>query len=194
MNALLHLALLLSPLADPRTPVLVIGNGCGVIVDARGYAVTCLHVVAGSKGGAAATLDGRVHLLHVLARDEEAELALVWLDAPGYTFVPARLAETPARLLDRVTVIGHPRDFRWTVTTGKVTAVGRTITYAGDRELRGLLQCDASINPGNSGGAVLDAQGRLAGLPVALREGAMNIGFVIPAAQVRRFLDTHLPK
>ena len=194
MNTLLHLALLLAPLTDPRSSVVVIGSGGGVVIDTRGYVVTCLHVVGEAPGAVVRTFGDQVYLGRVLARDEEAELAMLWLDAPGRRFVPLRLTDRPPRVLEPVTVIGHPKGFDWTVSAGRVTALGRSISFSERGKLHGLLQCDANINPGNSGGAVLDRAGRLAGLPVAIREGATNLGFVIPAAALRRFLDTHLPK
>ena len=195
LSVLFVAGLALGRLAESQSPVVSFeGKSAGVVVDPRGYVVTCAHAVSGREHWLVKLKDGRLYIAKVVARDPAAELALVELDAGGRKFVPQRLAERPARVLDAVRVIGHPKSYEWTVTVGRVSAVGREIDIPGTGKVPGLLQVDASINPGCSGGAVLDRHGGMVGTPVAMHDGALGIGFVIPAKSVKAFLDKHLPE
>ena len=89
---------------------------------------------------------------------------------------------------ETVIAIGNPFGFSHTVTTGVVSAVGRSLRTAGQTFLD-FIQTDASINPGNSGGALLNVDGALIGINTAVYSGGQNIGFAIPANRVRRVVD-----
>lgn len=192
-NVLLHLMLLATGLAESQSPVVSFGKSAGVLIDPRGYVVTCHHCVAAHEHWLVKLRDGRRFIGHVVASDPARELALVRLDAGGRRFVAQRLAETPARVRDEVTVIGHPKGWTWTTTVGRVTAVEREVPIDGT-PVKGLMQADAAINPGCSGGAVLNGRGELVGVPVAMHSDALGIGFVVPAKQIREFLAKHLPE
>jgi serine protease Do len=93
---------------------------------------------------------------------------------------------------ETVIAVGHPFGYRNTVSTGIISAVGREIEMPSGETLAGVLQTDASINPGNSGGPLLNINGELIGINVALREGAHGIAFAINADIVKQVLSKHL--
>lgn len=166
------------------------GHGAAVVVDPRGYAVTCLHcvgrrdkviVVFQDKSGLPAT---------VVASLPEHDLALLRIEDGGrwrYPFLS--LADALPRVTDQVRVWGHPHQFPFTLSTGTVTALGRRLEMPDGDPLNGLIQVDAAMNPGCSGGALLNHRGQLLGVPVAIREGAQGIGFAVPASAVRKLLE-----
>jgi serine protease Do len=93
---------------------------------------------------------------------------------------------------ETVIAVGHPFGYAHTVSQGIVSALGREITMPSGDVLSGLIQTDASINPGNSGGPLLNINGELIGINVALREGAQGIAFAINAEQVKEVLSRQL--
>ena len=197
----LAITVLIAALLDPRTPVVVVGKGCGVIVYMRGYVLTCEHVIERGYDGKIVVCGGKAYSAErVSKRDggEEAEhsrnelLLLRMIGGDGKKLIPVKLAESLPRVGEPVTCVGHPSGFTWTVTKGWLSATGREVEYPGTR-LTDLLQLQASINPGNSGGPVFDAKGRMIGLVVAKREGLEGIGFAIPVSQIRTFLKENLP-
>ena len=192
-SVLLQLMLIATWLAESQSPVVSFGKSAGVLIDPRGYVVTCHHCVSAHEHWLVKLRDGRCYIGQVVASDPARELALVRLDAGGRRFAWQRLAETPARVRDEVTVIGHPKGWSWTTTVGRVTAIGREVPIDGT-QVKGLMQVDASINPGCSGGAVLNGRGELVGVPVAMHADALGIGFVIPVKQIQEFLGANLPK
>lgn len=193
VGTLLQAVTLVAAFLETQSPVAIVGKGAGVIVDPRGYMLTCHHVVGGARRVSVRLRGGGQFVGEVVAAEPSADLALVRLDACGRRFVAQPLATQPPRVRDPVTAVGHPRGYEHTVTVGIISALGREITTPGGHVLRGLLQTDAAIGPGCSGGAVLNARGELVGVPVALYEGTAGIAFVIPAAAVRDFLARHLP-
>ncbi len=93
---------------------------------------------------------------------------------------------------EQVIAVGHPFGYLNTVSTGIVSALDREVTMPTGDVLQGLIQTDASINPGNSGGPLLNINGELIGVNVALREGAQGIAFAINADAVKLMLSRHL--
>jgi serine protease Do len=93
---------------------------------------------------------------------------------------------------ETVIAVGHPYGYTNTVSTGIVSALGREITMPSGETLTNLIQTDASINPGNSGGPLLNINGELVGINVAIREGARGIAFALPAEEVQRSLAKYL--
>ncbi|MEX1177638.1 MAG: trypsin-like peptidase domain-containing protein [Nitriliruptor sp.] len=160
------------------------GAGSAVIYRADGYLVTNAHVVA-SGGDVSITLpDGTSMPAEVVGADETSDLAVLHVDADSLP-VPT-YAEAAPKVGDTSVAIGSPFGLDGSVTTGIVSALGRSVSTPGV-PLVDMIQTDAAINPGNSGGALVDAAGRIIGINTAILSpsGANNgIGFAIPVATV----------
>ncbi len=165
--------------------------GSGVIVGADGLIITNNHVVEGADQILVALADRREFKAKILFADPRLDLALLKVETEGAVLPVIRMADSDRVEVGDVTVaIGNPFGVGQTVTTGIVSAVARTGIGVSDWQF--FIQTDAAINPGNSGGALLDAQGRLIGVPTAIfsRGGGSNgIGFAIPSKMVRVFLN-----
>lgn len=165
--------------------------GSGVIVGADGLIITNNHVVEGADQILVALADRREFKARILFADPRLDLALLKVETEGAALPVIRMADSDRVEVGDVTVaIGNPFGVGQTVTTGIVSAVARTGIGVSDWQF--FIQTDAAINPGNSGGALLDAQGRLIGVPTAIfsRGGGSNgIGFAIPSKMVRVFLN-----
>jgi serine protease Do len=164
--------------------------GSGVIVGGDGLIITNNHVVEGADQILVALADRREFKAKILFADPRLDLALLKVDTEGAALPVIRMADSDRVEVGDVTVaIGNPFGVGQTVTTGIVSALARTGIGVSDWQF--FIQTDAAINPGNSGGALLDAQGRLIGVPTAIfsRGGGSNgIGFAIPSKMVRVFL------
>jgi serine protease Do len=161
------------------------GVGSGFIFDSNGWILTNRHVVQGGGNLTVTLNDGRKLTGTVAATDTEHDLAVVKVDATGLPTVPLGSSAT-VKVGQLVVAIGSPLGtFTDSVTSGILSATGRTITV-GDpatrqqRTLTNLLQTDAAINPGNSGGPLLDSSGRVIGVNAAAASSAEGIGFAIP--------------
>ncbi|MFI5227342.1 MAG: S1C family serine protease [Candidatus Limnocylindrales bacterium] len=155
------------------------GVGSGVIVDPAGWIVTNNHVIAGATAITVTLADGRSFTGTVAATDTANDLAIVKIEASGLP--TATLGDSSALKPGQLAVaIGSPLgSYPGTVTSGIVSALGRTITVE-DETLTGLIQTDAAINPGNSGGPLIDAGGHVIGIDTAEAGTAQGIGFAIP--------------
>ena len=162
--------------------------GSGVIVDgAKGLVLTNAHVVAGGDAVRVNLLDGREFAAEVVGAEPDFDLAV--LKIQGAKNLPeARMADS-ADLMPGETVIaiGNPFGFTHTVTTGVVSALGRTIRNQ-EGAFTDLIQTDAAINPGNSGGPLLNILGELIGINTAIDARAEGIGFAIPINKARRVM------
>ncbi|WP_158598450.1 Do family serine endopeptidase [Notoacmeibacter ruber] len=163
--------------------------GSGVIVDSSGLVVTNNHVIEGADEVRIALHDGRELEAEVMLRDESVDLAILKVEngeaLPFLSFADSDSMEVG----DLVLAIGNPFGVGQTVTSGIVSALARN--HVGVSDFNFFIQTDAAINPGNSGGALVDMEGRLAGINTAIysRSGGSNgIGFSIPANMVRAFL------
>ena len=160
--------------------------GSGVVIDAaRGYIVTNNHVVDRADEINVGLADGRTLIAQLIGRDPQVDLALLQVDPDGLqaiTFANSRAL----RVGDFVVAIGNPFGLKQTVTSGIVSALGRT--GLGIEGYEDFIQTDAPINPGNSGGALVDLNGRLVGINTAIfapNGGNVGIGFAIPANMVK---------
>ena len=159
--------------------------GSGVVVDASaGYIVTNAHVVKNADEISIGVSDGRTLEATLIGMDPEVDLALLQVPAEDLTEIDyadsARL-----RVGDFVVAIGNPFGLNQTVTSGIISALGRS--GLGIEGYEDFIQTDASINPGNSGGALVDLNGRLVGINTAIfapSGGNIGIGFAIPANMV----------
>ncbi len=159
--------------------------GSGVIVDPAGYVATNEHVIWGASRIRVTLQDGRTLLADVVGTDAESDLAVLKLDGQG-PFPAVRLGRSDDLLIgETVIAIGNPYGFSSSVTTGVVSAVGRSIE-SGDRVFSDYIQTDALINPGNSGGPLLNIRGELIGVNNSVYAPAQGIGFAIPVNRVRR--------
>ncbi|WP_183410125.1 DegQ family serine endoprotease [Litorivivens lipolytica] len=155
--------------------------GSGVIIDAKnGTVVTNHHVIDGADEITVALEDGRSYTAELIGSDPDVDIAVLKIDAKNLREVPISDSEK-LRVGDFVVAIGNPFGLGQTVTTGIVSALGRT--GLGIEGYENFIQTDASINPGNSGGALVNLQGELIGINTAIiapAGGNVGIGFAIP--------------
>jgi S1-C subfamily serine protease len=162
------------------------GVGSGFIVTPDGYLLTNQHV-AGAGSRVRATLDdGSEHDAEHLGEDADTDLALLRLAAQPQALPHLELAASePLRVGQVVVAIGNPHGLGQTVTTGVISALGRSLRARNGRLIDGVIQTDASLNPGNSGGPLLDTRARVIGINTALIAGAMSLCFAVPASTAR---------
>jgi len=162
----------------------VSGMGTGVVIDQRGYIITNYHVVDGVREIQVTTVAGRRYVAKLLARDSETDLAIIKIDAQEP--LPVMPLGTSSDLMPGETVIavGNAYGYEHTVTRGIISALHRAVQVSDAQFYNDLIQTDASINPGNSGGPLLNIEGKMIGLNVAVRAGAQGIGFAIPVNKV----------
>jgi Do/DeqQ family serine protease len=170
--------------------------GSGVLVGSEGVVVTNNHVIQGS-GEAEITValaDGREFPAKLVLKDEQTDLAVLRLDAEGVQFPSIEFSDSDSlEVGDLVLAIGDPFGVGQTVTSGIVSALARTQVGISDYQF--FIQTDAAINPGNSGGALVDMDGRLAGINTAIFSksgGSHGIGFAIPSNMVRLVVQSAL--
>jgi serine protease Do len=165
------------------------GVGSGVIYDASGWILTNRHVVEGGDRLSVRLNDGRVFDGTVYGIDTLTDLAIVKIDANDLT--AARIGDSSSLKVGQLVVaIGSPLGtFTNSVTSGIVSAKGRTLTADSNQNLNNLIQTDAAINPGNSGGPLLDAQGNVVGINTAIAADSTGIGFAIPIDIARPIMD-----
>jgi S1-C subfamily serine protease len=165
------------------------GVGSGIIVASDGWILTNNHVIAGASSLQVTLTDGRSFSGTVGPTDAANDLAMVKIAATGLP--TATLGDSSALVPGQLVVaIGDPLGtFTNTVTSGIVSALGRTITVEG-RTLSGLVQTDAAINPGNSGGPLLDAAGNVIAIDTAEAGSAEGIGFAIPSNTAAALVKT----
>jgi serine protease DegQ len=164
--------------------------GSGVIVSSQGYVLTNNHVVEGADEIELALMDGRRIAARIVGIDPDTDLAVLKSDEtglPAITFAPA----DKARVGDVVLAIGNPFGVGQTVTSGIVSALGRS--QIGINTYENFIQTDAAINPGNSGGALVDSNGHLIGVNTAIFSksgGSLGIGFAIPISVARHVMES----
>jgi serine protease DegQ len=168
------------------------GVGSGVVYRADGIILTNHHVVADATRLEVALIDGSRIPGRVIASDPDTDLAVIRVDRDG---LPAADFHKPLPQVGELAVVlGSPLGFEQTVTAGIVSGLHRSIPGSASetRALVDLIQTDAAISPGNSGGAMVDASGRVLGISVAYvppQQGAVAVGFAIPAATATRVAD-----
>ena len=166
--------------------------GSGVVIDAeKGYIITNNHVVGRADEITITLRDGRELQARLLGSDPEADVALLQVPAKGLTAI--KLADSSElRVGDFVVAIGNPFGLGQTVTSGIVSALGRS--GLGIEGYEDFIQTDASINPGNSGGALVNLDGELVGMNTAIiapggSGGNVGIGFAIPINMVQQIIN-----
>jgi serine protease Do len=156
------------------------GMGTGIIIDHRGYIITNHHVVEDVNVIRIRLSDGSTEQALVVARNAEQDLALLKIDTShDLPTMPLGTAQD-VWVGETVVAIGNAYGYEHTVSVGVVSAVKRDVTLNKDISYKSLIQTDAAINPGNSGGPLVNINGELIGVNVAIRAGAQGIGFAIP--------------
>jgi serine protease Do len=156
------------------------GMGTGIVIDPRGYIVTNHHVVEDVSLLRVRLGDGTTLSARVVARDTESDLALLKINPPRPLPVMPLGTAKDLQVGETVVAVGNAYGYDHTVTVGVVSAIGRDVSLNKDVRYRALIQTDAAINPGNSGGPLVNMEGQLVGVNVAIRAGAQGIGFAIP--------------
>ena len=166
------------------------GLGSGVVVSPEGYILTNFHVVDGADEIEVAHNDGRKYKARVVGTDPESDLAVLRIPADHKLPVIAFGSSDALRVGDVVLAIGNPFGVGQTVTSGIVSALGRS--HLGINTFENFIQTDAAINPGNSGGALVDVNGNLVGINTAIYSqsgGSMGIGFAIPVSLAKNVME-----
>jgi len=166
-----------------------VGLGSGVIVSPDGFILTNNHVVEGADEIEVTLTDSRHAQAKVIGTDPDTDLAILKIDLDKLPVIVLGDSDQLA-VGDRVLAIGNPFGVGQTVTSGIVSALGRS--QLGINTFENFIQTDAAINPGNSGGALVDVNGNLLGINTAIYSrsgGSMGIGFAIPVSVARLVLD-----
>jgi S1-C subfamily serine protease len=168
------------------------GSGTGFIWNKQGHIVTNFHVVYGANSITVTLADRTEHKATLIGADPDHDVAVLQIRAPEDTFSPLTVGTSnDLRVGQKVLAIGNPFGLDHTLTTGVVSALGRTIKSLSNRTIEGVIQTDAAINPGNSGGPLLDSAGRLIGVntQIVSPSGAFaGIGFAVPVDTVNRIV------
>ena len=167
------------------------GTGSGVIIDAsKGHIVTNYHVIANAKKIRVTLNDGRKLSARIIGSDPKADLAVIKVTEKGLIALPIADSDK-LRVGDFAVAIGNPYGLGQSVTSGIISALGRS--DLGIEDYEDFIQTDASINPGNSGGALVDLNGALIGINTAILGGDgggnVGIGFAIPSNMMKNIVQ-----
>jgi len=168
-------------------------QGSGFVYDTNGHVITNYHVVQGSSSLQVTFADGSTYDATVVGTDPSSDLAVLKVDAPSDKLHPLSLGDSGAVAVgDGVVAIGSPYGLEETVTSGIVSALGRTIQSTNGYSIPGTIQTDAAINHGNSGGPLFNLSGRVIGVNSQIESesgGNTGVGFAIPSNTVRSVAD-----
>jgi putative serine protease PepD len=173
------------------------GSGSGVVLDKSGNIVTNYHVIEpslGAGGGLEVTLnDHSKYSATIVGKDKSNDIAVIKIEAPSDKLSTIPLGKSDGLLVgQKVLAIGNPFGFERTLTTGIISALGRSIEAENGRIIDNIIQTDAAINPGNSGGPLLNSAGEMIGINaqiVSPSKGSIGIGFAIPVNTVQRVVS-----
>ena len=174
-------------------PVPVEGAGSGFVIDPRGYILTNFHVVQGAQT-ISVTLGDRSHYeAKFIGADERNDIALVKIDPKDKKLPALTMGDSDSlQVGQRLLAIGNPFGFQSTLTTGVVSALGRTVQTGQTTVIDGAIQTDAAINQGNSGGPLLNTRGEVIGINSAIYTPSgttAGIGFAIPISTARQIAE-----
>ena len=174
-------------------PVPVEGAGSGFLIDVDGHILTNYHVVQGAQTIEVTLGDLTRYKAKLIGEDTRNDIALIQIDTQGHKLTPLTLGDSRNLLVgQRALAIGNPFGFSSTLTTGIVSALGRTVQTSENTFIDEAIQTDASINRGNSGGPLLDSHGQVIGINSAIyapNGTTAGIGFAIPINTARRVAE-----
>jgi S1-C subfamily serine protease len=166
------------------------GGGTGFVIDTEGHIVTNYHVAGNVDEIIVEFLDGTITRAEVVGGDADADIAVLQVDVPQDRLYPLAFGSSDDLIVGQtVLAIGSPFGEEWTLTSGIVSALERTIEGLAGYSIGSAIQTDAAINPGNSGGPLLNLRGEVVGVNAQIRtESGSNsgIGFAIPSVLVER--------
>jgi S1-C subfamily serine protease len=171
------------------------GSGSGFVIDTAGHIVTNNHVVEGAtdRGIEVNFYDGTIVRAEVVGLDPDSDLAVLKVDLPPEQLQPAVLGDSDKLVIGQTTLaIGSPFGQRWTLTTGVVSALDRTIQGLTNFSIGSVIQTDAAINPGNSGGPLFNLKGEVIGVNsqiISRSRSSSGVGFAVPINLVKRVVD-----
>ena len=164
-------------------------QGSGFVYDTTGHVITNAHVVDGAQSAKVRFADGKTYDATVVGVDASTDLAVLKVEAPSSALHPLELADSSqAAVGDVVVAIGSPFGLENSVTTGIVSALGRSMKAPNGYTITGSIQTDAAINHGNSGGPLLDLDGKVVGVNAQIESesgGNDGVGFAIPSSTVK---------
>ena len=170
------------------------GEGSGFIIDTEGRIITNNHVVERADEVQVTLYDGAIVRASVLGTDPYSDLAVIDIDLPPQVLRPLELGDSDALRVGQLAVaIGNPYGLEGTLTTGVISALGRTLPAETLFAIPEVIQTDAAINPGNSGGPLLNAQGLVIGVNTAISTttgGNTGVGFAVPVNLVKRVVPS----
>jgi len=174
------------------------GTGSGFIWDKDGHVVTNLHVIAGAADANVKLADGRDYSADLVGVSRAHDIAVLRIRIPVNPPAPIPIGTSHDLLVgQKVFAIGNPFGLDWTLTTGIVSALDRSLTGESGSVIQHLIQTDAAINPGNSGGPLLDSAGRFIGINTAIYSpsgASAGVGFAVPVDTVNRVVPEIISK
>jgi DegP2 peptidase. Serine peptidase. MEROPS family S01B len=168
------------------------GTGSGFLWDNKGHIVTNFHVIYEADEIEVRLQDGKSYDADVVGADPDHDLVVLQINATNLNYSPVMIGSSnDLRVGQKVLAIGNPFGLDSTLTTGVISALGRTIQSMTKRYIHDVVQTDAAINPGNSGGPLLDSFGRLIGVNTAIVSPSgtySGVGFAVPVDTVNRIV------
>jgi S1-C subfamily serine protease len=166
------------------------GTGSGFVWDEQGHVITNLHVIRGAAEATIKLADGRDYPATLVGVSEAHDIAVLRIKVPEKQPLPMAIGTSgDLHVGQKVFAIGNPFGLDWSLTTGIVSALDRSLDGEDGGVIRHLIQTDAAINPGNSGGPLLDSAGRLIGVNTAIYSpsgASAGVGFAVPVDTVNR--------
>lgn len=166
------------------------GTGSGIIWDDQGHVITNYHVIAGASAAKVRLSDGRDYPARLVGASAFHDIAVLRIEVPSNPPPPLPVGTShDLRVGQSVYAIGNPFGLDWSLTTGIVSALDRSLDGDDGNTIEHLIQTDAAVNPGNSGGPLLDSAGRLIGMNTAIYSpsgASAGISFAVPIDTINR--------